>query len=150
MRGNNQTISLALPDSAPTASAKAGDLRFFLLIGALYFTQGLPMGLSMEAVPVMMCQSGVSMDIIALVPLAGLPWIIKFLWAPMVDNRWKPGLGRRKSWIVPMQTILAACLTLLAFVSLEGGGLWIAITALIIGTIASATQDTATDGLAAE
>lgn len=150
MRGNNQAISLALPDSAPTASAKAGDLRFFLLIGALYFTQGLPMGLSMEAVPVMMRQSGVSMDIIALVPLAGLPWIIKFLWAPMVDNRWKPGLGRRKSWIVPMQTILTACLILLAFVSLEGTGLWIAVAALVIGTIASATQDTATDGLAAE
>ncbi|MCJ8056650.1 MFS transporter [Shinella curvata] len=150
MRGNNQAISLALPDSASTASAKAGDLRFFLLIGALYFTQGLPMGLSMEAVPVMMRQSGVSMDIIALVPLAGLPWIIKFLWAPMVDNRWKPGLGRRKSWIVPMQTILTACLILLAFVSLEGTGLWIAVAALVIGTIASATQDTATDGLAAE
>lgn len=149
MHADDKTMTLALP-AACQASAGTGDLRFFLLIGALYFTQGLPMGLSMEAVPVLMRQSGVSMDVIALVPLAGLPWIIKFFWAPMVDNRWRPGLGRRKSWIVPMQAILAVCLMLLAFLPLEGSGLWIAIAALAIGAIASATQDTATDGLAAE
>ncbi|WP_439622097.1 MFS transporter [Shinella sp.] len=139
-----------LPLAAANTSSEAGRLRFFPLIGALYFTQGLPVGLSMEAVPVLMRQAGVSMDVIALVPLAGLPWIIKFLWAPMVDNRWHAGLGRRKSWIVPMQAILAACLLLLGFLPLEGSGLWMAVTALAIGTIASATQDTATDGLAAE
>ena len=141
-------MSLTAEDTP--ASSEAGRLRFFVLIGALYFTQGLPMGLSMEAVPVLMRQSGVSMDIIALVPLAGLPWIIKFLWAPLVDNNWSTGLGRRKSWIVPMQGILAVCLAILAFMPLEGIGLPFAVAALAIGAIASATQDTATDGLAAE
>lgn len=148
MSGTDNAMLLAVSD-AP-APAQAGRLRFFLLIGALYFTQGLPMGLAMEAVPVLMRQSGVSMDVIALVPLAGLPWIVKFLWAPTVDNRWRAGLGRRKSWIVPMQAILATCLLLLAVLPLDGAGLWMAVTALMIGSIASATQDTATDGLAAE
>lgn len=147
MGGNDNAMLLAAAAPAP---AETGRLRFFVMIGALYFTQGLPMGLSMEAVPVLMRQSGVSMDVIALVPLAGLPWIVKFLWAPTVDNRWNASLGRRRSWIVPMQVILAACLLLLAFLPLEGAGLWMAVTALMIGSIASASQDTATDGLAAE
>ncbi|WPE22711.1 MFS transporter [Shinella zoogloeoides] len=147
MGGKDNTMLLAAAAPAP---AQTGRLRFFVMIGALYFTQGLPMGLSMEAVPVLMRQSGVSMDIIALVPLAGLPWIVKFLWAPEVDNHWNASLGRRRSWIVLMQVILAACLLLLAFLPLEGAGLWMAVTALMIGSIASATQDTATDGLAAE
>jgi MFS transporter, PAT family, beta-lactamase induction signal transducer AmpG len=147
MSGIDNAMPL-VPSSDPPAEAGSG--RFFLLIGALYFTQGLPMGLSMEAVPVLMRQGGVSLDVIALVPLAGLPWILKFVWAPLVDNRWHAGLGRRKSWIVPMQVILTVCLILLAFLPLEGTGLWMAVTALALGTIASATQDTATDGLAAE
>ncbi len=147
MSGLDNTMSLASSSDAP---AQVGSGRFFLLIGALYFTQGLPMGLSMEAVPVLMRQGGVSLDVIALVPLAGLPWILKFFWAPLVDNRWHAGLGRRKSWIVPMQVMLTVCLILLAFLPLEGAGLWMAVTALAVGAIASATQDTATDGLAAE
>lgn len=148
MTGHENAVPLALPQTG--TPAETGQLRFFLLIGALYFTQGLPMGLSMEAVPVLMRQGGASMDVIALVPLAGLPWIIKFLWAPVVDNHWKAGLGRRRSWIVPMQVILAACLVALAFLPLEGQGLSFAVVALALGSIASATQDTATDGLAAE
>ena len=118
MGGNDNTMLLAAASPTP---AETGRLRFFVMIGALYFTQGLPMGLSMEAVPVLMRQSGVSMDVIALVPLAGLPWIVKFLWAPTVDNHWNASLGRRRSWIVPMQASLAACLLLLAFLPLEGG-----------------------------
>lgn len=148
MTGHENAVPLALPQTG--TPAETGQLRFFLLIGALYFTQGLPMGLSMEAVPVLMRQGGASMDVIALVPLAGLPWIIKFLWAPVVDNHWKAGLGRRRSWIAPMQVILAACLVALAFLPLEGRGLSFAVVALALGSIASATQDTATDGLAAE
>ncbi|CAK7261224.1 MULTISPECIES: MFS transporter [unclassified Shinella] len=148
MTGHENAVPLALPQTG--TPAETGQLRFFLLIGALYFTQGLPMGLSMEAVPVLMRQGGASMDVIALVPLAGLPWIIKFLWAPVVDNHWKAGFGRRRSWIVPMQVILAVCLVVLAFLPLEGQGLSFAVVALALGSIASATQDTATDGLAAE
>lgn len=120
------------------------------MIAALYFTQGLPMGLSMEALPVMMRQAGVPLDIIAFVPLASLPWIVKLFWAPLVDNNWLPWLGRRRTWILSMQVILALSFVALGLVPLQGAGLWLAVTALAIGALASATQDTATDGLAAE
>ncbi len=139
------------PITAESQAARASSKnRLLLLVGALYFTQGLPMGLSMEALPVLMRQNGVSLDLIALVPLASLPWILKLFWAPLVDNRSGGWLGRRKSWIVPMQALLALTLAATAFLPLSGPQVWMAVVMLALGAIASATQDTATDGLAAE
>lgn len=131
-------------------AAGQGKAHLLILLGLLYFSQGLPMGLAMEALPVLMRQGGASMDMIALVPLAGLPWILKLIWAPLVDNRWIAARGRRKSWILPMQAIVTASLVLLAFVPLSGTGLWLAFGILSTAALASATQDTASDGLAAE
>ncbi|MDI9682326.1 MFS transporter, partial [Burkholderia cenocepacia] len=51
---------------------------------------------------------------LAFLPLVGLPWVVKFLWAPVVDNRWSPRIGRRRSWMLPMQTIVVLCLVSLA------------------------------------
>nr|WP_186363596.1 MFS transporter [Rhizobium sp. ACO-34A] len=133
-----------------TGSITESRTRLLVLLGLLYFTQGLPIGLSMEALPVLMRQSGASMDMIALVPLAGLPWILKLFWAPMVDNHWSEAIGRRKSWILPMQAIVMASLAALAFMPLHDTGLWFAFAILVAGSLASATQDTASDGLAAE
>lgn len=144
-----QTDAMTTADDGQ-ANSDMGQTRLMAMIAALYFTQGLPMGLSMEALPVMMRQAGVSLDIIALVPLASLPWILKLFWAPLVDNSWLPRIGRRRTWILSMQVILAVSFIALGFLPLEGAGLWLAMTALAIGSLASATQDTATDGLAAE
>lgn len=135
--------------SRPVASIRR-ERKLMAMIAALYFTQGLPMGLSMEALPVMMRQAGVSLDVIALVPLASLPWILKLFWAPFVENHWSRALGRRRTWILSMQAILAASFLVLGLSPLSGAGLWMAVAALAIGSLASATQDTATDGLAAE
>ncbi|CAM5489782.1 Anhydromuropeptide permease [Mycolicibacterium aubagnense] len=123
---------------------------FLLFLGALYFTQGLPMGLAMEALPVLLRANGVSLELIALVPLTSLPWIAKIFWAPLVDNRWSPRLGRRRSWILSMQAVLTISMAALAFVPATPENAVVLFVLLIIGSIASATQDTATDGLAAE
>jgi RhtX/FptX family siderophore transporter len=124
-----------LQPSATSTLRARDDVLLMVLIGALYFSQGLPMGLAMEALPVIMRQNGVPLEVLAFVPLAGLPWILKVFWAPLVDNRWSAWFGRRRSWILPMQVVLLLSMVLLAFIP--------AISA-------NATQDTATDGLAAE
>jgi MFS transporter, PAT family, beta-lactamase induction signal transducer AmpG len=149
MVSSMQANSMIATDPAQPG-ADTGQGRLMAMIAALYFTQGLPMGLSMEALPVMMRQAGVPLEIVAFVPLASLPWIIKLFWAPLVDNNWIPRLGRRRTWILSMQIILVISFIALGLSPLEGSGLWLAITALAIGALASATQDTATDGLAAE
>lgn len=142
---------LALPETerdgaAPTGAPGPG----LVLIGALYLTQGIPIGFLFEALPVLLRQQGVPLEAIAVLPLAALPWIFKFLWAPLVDNRFSRRLGRRRSWIVPMQTVLVISLAVCAFLPPTAQNVGLLLAAFLIGSVAAATQDTATDGLAAE
>jgi hypothetical protein len=39
--------------------------------------------------------------------LSGYPYSLKLLWSPIVDSKFIPSIGRRKSWIIPMQLIIA-------------------------------------------
>lgn len=131
---------------ATDAGAEPG----LILIGALYLAQGVPIGFAFEALPVLLRQAGIPLAVIAWVPLAGLPWVLKPLWAPLVDNRGGARIGRRRAWIIPMQLVLAASMAGLAVIDATAGmALWIVALTLIAST-AAATQDIATDGLAAE
>ncbi|MGU1096021.1 RhtX/FptX family siderophore transporter [Pseudomonas aeruginosa] len=106
---------------------------------------GIPIGLAMDALPTLLRQDGAPLQALAFLPLVGLPWVVKFLWAPWVDNHWSRRLGRRRSWILPMQCIVLACLLGLGVASAG----W-AVGLLALASLASATQDIATDGMAAE
>ena len=55
-------------------NSRPAETRSFLpLVGLLYVSQGVPMGLSMEALPVLMRNAGVPLEVIAWVPLVSLP-----------------------------------------------------------------------------
>lgn len=133
-----------------TAPGRAAAGPGLVLIGALYLIQGIPIGFLFEALPVLLRQQGVPLDAIALLPLAALPWIFKFLWAPLVDNQFTARLGRRRSWILPMQTVLIASLAVCAFLPPTEQNMGLLLAVFLVGSVAAATQDTATDGLAAE
>ncbi|WP_372069656.1 MFS transporter (plasmid) [Tistrella mobilis] len=122
-----------------------------LLIGALYLAQGLPIGFAFEALPVLLRRAGVPLEVIAWVSLAGLPWVLKPLWAPLVDNLGRGAhLGRRRAWIIPMQLILAAAMAGLAMIADWQAAALPVVVLTLVASVAAATQDTATDGLAAE
>jgi hypothetical protein len=80
------------------------DQRNFLLLVLLYFLQGIPMGLATGSVPFLL-KSVVSYSSIGIFSLAAYPYSLKLFWSPIVDAVWTPKLGRRKSWILPIQTI---------------------------------------------
>lgn len=124
--------------------------HLWLMAASLYFTQGVPLGLAMEALPAMLRRDGAALDILAFLPLVGLPWVLKFLWAPQVDNRWSARLGRRRSWLLPMQAIATACLLGAALLGLSSSTAPLIVALAAIGSLASATQDIATDGMLAE
>ncbi|OWT66274.1 RhtX/FptX family siderophore transporter [Candidimonas nitroreducens] len=124
--------------------------HLWLLIALLYFSQGIPLGLAMEALPALLRREGASLASLAFLPLVGLPWVLKFLWASRVDNCWSAKLGRRRTWILPMQATVLLCLATAAALDMASGTApWIVALAAI-GSLASATQDIATDGLTAE
>ncbi|KAL1796993.1 hypothetical protein ACET3X_005533 [Alternaria dauci] len=80
------------------------DQSNFLLLVLLYFLQGIPMGLAHGSVPFLLKHS-VSYAAIGVFSLAAYPYSLKLLWSPIVDAVWSPRVGRRKSWILPIQTI---------------------------------------------
>lgn len=62
------------------------------------------MGLASGSVPFLL-KSHLSYGQIGVYSLASYPYSLKLLWSPIVDAVWTPRLGRRKSWVLPIQTI---------------------------------------------
>ncbi|KAF2807428.1 acetyl-coenzyme A transporter 1 [Mytilinidion resinicola] len=160
--------SFSLDDPVPTmthdseASSKGffelpkQDQSNFLLLVLLYFLQGIPMGLATGSVPFLL-KSHVSYTEIGVFSLASYPYSLKLLWSPIVDAVWSPKLGRRKSWILPIQTISGFAMLWLGgrvqemMISAEakdGGGVWNFTWWWFALVFLCATQDIAVDGWA--
>ncbi|WP_343055208.1 MFS transporter [Azospirillum oleiclasticum] len=136
--------------TTPAASAVDRPAPSLSLIGALYVAQGVPLGFAFEALPVLLRSAEAPLSVIALLPLAALPWVLKLLWAPFVDNHGSAALGHRRGWILAMQAVLAVSLALIALFPLGAASAPWAIGFVLLGVVAASTQDIATDGLAAE
>lgn len=124
--------------------------RLWLVIVCLYVSQGIPFGLAMEALPTSLRHAGTDLRALAWLPLVGLPWVLKWLWAPTVDNHWSRRIGRRRSWILPMQCLVLASLLAVGLLGLSAGTLAWILGLAVTASLASATQDVATDALVAE
>ena len=85
-----------------------------------------------------------SLTEIGLLSVVGLPWTLKFLWAPLVDV-----VGSRRSWIVTCQGLLALDLGLLLFLDPTATGS-LAWGGLIALAVLAATQDIAIDAYTIE
>ena len=80
------------------------DRRNFGLLVLLYFLQGVPMGLATGSVPFLL-KPKMSYSALGVFSLASYPYSLKLLWSPIVDAVWSPKVGRRKSWIMPIQLL---------------------------------------------
>ena len=116
------------------------------VVGALYFSQGIPNGFFRHTVPVVFRDSGVSLEQIAFFyPALYTPWMLKFLWTILVDRFHSEKQGKYRSWIIPLQLVTSVAIAGLAFWQLEGPiGLFV-IGVLLIN-ILSSIQDVSTDG----
>ncbi|MBN1337669.1 MAG: MFS transporter [Deltaproteobacteria bacterium] len=106
-----------------------------------YFAEGLPYSLVRQVSTVFFRDAGTSLEGVGLTSLYSLPWVFKFLWAPLVD-----AFGTRRRWLLAAEGALAIGLVLLAGASaLPGPILPVAIAFLVVAFL-SATHDIAVDG----
>lgn len=131
------------------------DQRNFLLLVLLYFLQGIPMGLAMGSVPFLLKKADASYSAIGVFSLAAYPYSLKLFWSPIVDAVWSPKVGRRKSWILPIQTVSGFSMLWLGSVvnkimdsaaEKDGSGIWNFTFWWFALVFLCATQDIAVDG----
>lgn len=115
----------------------------FPVLFSLYIAQSIPMSFFSTVIPVIMRQGNYSLGSIGLLQLVKLPWIIKFLWAPLVDNHTATRRQIRQ-WIVISELFYAAIILGIGFFDLKTDFVLI-VTLIIAAFILSATQDIATD-----
>lgn len=112
----------------------------------LYLAQSLPMTFFSTALQVTMRQSSFSLTAIAMLQLIKLPWVLKFLWSPMIDRHCNTMKDFRRC-IFWSEGIYAAIILLVGHMNLDTSFYYI-LALVFISFIASATHDIATDALA--
>ncbi len=80
----------------------------------LGFASGLPLALTAGTLQAWLTVVGLDLKTIGIFTLVGLPYTLKFLWAPLMDRLVPPWLGRRRGWMVVMQVSVALGLAAMA------------------------------------
>lgn len=111
------------------------------------FASGLPNVLLLGTLYAWLGEEQVDLETMGVFSLIGLAYAFKFLWSPAVDRIAIPvldRLGRRRSWLLPIQLLLACAFILLS--RLDPGSYlgWFSLIAGF-GAFASATQDIVVD-----
>ena len=112
----------------------------------LYIAQAVPSSFLSTALQVLMRENNFSLTTIGLLQLVKLPWIIKFLWAPMVDRRCVT-VNDYKRTIIVSELVYAALLLTIGFLHVSTD-IYFIIFLVVLSLITSGTQDVATDALA--
>ncbi|KAJ7630499.1 acetyl-coenzyme A transporter 1-domain-containing protein [Roridomyces roridus] len=139
-------------DDSPSHPMSSEDKRAMALLCVLYLIQGVPLGLALGSIPFILREQ-LSYSQLATFALSGYPYSLKLLWSPIVDSVFFPSVGRRKSWIIPMQVIVGSIMLYLSLnvqVLMDDAKnhvneLTFLFTSLVFF---SATQDIAVDGWA--
>ena len=112
-----------------------------LLMG---FACGLPLLLTISVLQAWMKEEGVDLTVIGMISLVGLPYTLKFLWAPVLDRFTLPFLGRRRGWLLIAQVTLIFSISGLGFTDPVKNPWMMAFAAFLV-TFFSASQDTVVD-----
>jgi PAT family beta-lactamase induction signal transducer AmpG len=104
------------------------------------FVAGLPLLLTITLLQAWLTDVNVSKSTIGLFALIGLPYSLKFLWAPIFDRYVISSLGRRRGWLLFVQVLLILSIFLLGQSNPEINLYNVAVLSLSV-TFFSASQD---------
>ncbi len=108
------------------------------------FVSGVPLLLTITLLQAWLTDEGISKSTIGLFALVGLPYSLKFLWAPIFDAITVSKLGRRRGWLLFTQTLLILSIIALGMTNPAMDPYNVALLAVLV-TFASASQDIVID-----
>jgi PAT family beta-lactamase induction signal transducer AmpG len=116
-------------------------MAILLMLG---FSSGLPLALTFGTLQAMFKDAGMSLSEIGAVTLIGLPYTMKFLWAPLLDRFSLPFFGRRRGWLLITQLALLAAIAVMGMFDATAQTGPLILSAIVVAFL-SATQDIAAD-----
>ena len=118
-------------------------MNLIFLLWLLYFLQGVPYGFQTKFLPVFLRHHSLSLTRISFTRLLSLPWLLKPLWAPLVDS-----FGTKISWVKYNLFGMGLCYLVISYMSLSN----ISLTMLVVTflNVMAATQDIAVDSMFVE
>jgi PAT family beta-lactamase induction signal transducer AmpG len=110
----------------------------------LGYSAGLPLLLIGSTLQAWMVDEGVDLVAIGMFSLLGMPYVVKFLWAPLLDRYKLPFLSRRKGWMVLFQVLIILSILGLSFTNPKTDLFLVCAWAFLIALF-SASQDIVLD-----
>ncbi|MBM4244877.1 MAG: AmpG family muropeptide MFS transporter [Deltaproteobacteria bacterium] len=110
-------------------------------VSSTYFAEGFPYSVVNNLVEILFKELGASLQVIGLTALFHLPWNLKFLWGPFLDQ-----YETKRAWIVAAEIALSAVLVALALTVGAASALGVISLCVAALAILSATHDIAIDG----
>jgi PAT family beta-lactamase induction signal transducer AmpG len=107
------------------------------------FTSGLPLFILISLLPAWLMESGLELKAIALFSFIQLPYVLKFLWAPLFDG-FSFSMGRRRGWLIIFQVLLLASISMAGLLDPKSQIMTVAIISTAIAFF-SASQDAVID-----
>lgn len=115
-----------------------------LVVFLMGFGSGVPLLLTSRTLQAWMTDVGVDLKTVGVFALAGLPYTLKFFWAPVMDRYQILTFGRRKGWLLVSQVALVTALFALSAIDPKNQIGLVALLALIVSFF-SASQDIVVD-----
>jgi PAT family beta-lactamase induction signal transducer AmpG len=132
-----------MPEQSTEPKTRSGwrELADRWWIPTTYFAEGFPYGLVRLMSTAYFKDHGASLQAIGLTSLLGIPWTIKFLWAPFVD-----AYSTKRRWLLSVEIAIVAGLVLLGVASRTPAPLVIGAAVFMALAFLAATHDIAIDG----
>jgi len=118
--------------------------RKIAALALLGFASGLPLYLTGRTLQAWMRVAHVDLTTIGLFSLVGLPYSLKWIWAPVMDRYVPPFLGRRRGWLLITQVALLAAIAAMSLHDPATGLRLLAVNAMVVAFF-SASQDVVID-----
>lgn len=128
-------------DTDPTTKPIKGRASAHIWVCSTYFGEGFPYSIVNNLGEILFKEMGASLQAVGMTALFHLPWNLKFLWGPLVDQ-----FETKRRWLLASEVLLTIVLIALAFVVTGPQMLGIISGAFAVLAVLSATHDIAIDG----
>lgn len=106
-----------------------------------YFAEGFPYTIIRTVSSLFFRDKGMSLEAIGVTSVFGLPWVLKFLWGPLID-----AYSSKRSWLLACEAILVMIIVTATILSPLPNAIHYIAILFFLGSFVAATHDIAIDG----